>query len=210
MLCQTNTAAQPTWAPRFWTPPGPTPERRRTFGALGWCCTPSWWGDTPSMTQTPARFSPKSAVDSSASPTTFPPKPGASFAASCDGSLLRDSPLLRSYSTPGLSRSWNLGTSTQKWELQTRLFQSTRRAAMWVPSSANPRNLRNLIILTHGISTSQDGQAFQRGANQICDGIKIVAAQLDMEPLWLCWATVLSWVVYMHSDWLPFKSSFPS
>lgn len=57
---------------------------------------------------------------------------------------------------------------------------------MLVPSSANPpKNLRNLIILTHGISTSQDGQAFRRGANQIRDGIKIVAAELNSEPLGL-------------------------
>lgn len=54
---------------------------------------------------------------------------------------------------------------------------------MLVPSSANPKNLRNLIILTHGISTSQDGQAFRCGANQTCDGVKIVAAELNMEPL---------------------------
>lgn len=54
-----------------------------------------------------------------------------------------------------------------------------------VPSSANPRNLRNLIILTHGISISKDGQAFRRGANQTRDGIKTVAAELDAAPLGL-------------------------
>lgn len=48
---------------------------------------------------------------------------------------------------------------------------------MLVPSSANPRNLRNLRILTHGISISKDGQAFQRGASQTSYGVKTVASR---------------------------------
>lgn len=36
------------------------------------------------------------------------------------------------------------------------------------------------MILTHGISISKDGQSSQHGANHICDGVKIVAAELSV------------------------------
>lgn len=57
-----------------------------------------------------------------------------------------------------------------------------------VPSSANPllpKNLRNLIILTHGISISNDGQALLHGASQIWGRSTIVPMGLSVVlPLW--------------------------
>lgn len=60
-----------------------------------------------------------------------------------------------------------------------------------VPSFANPRNLRNLIILTHGISISEDGQAVWCGATQIGDCIEVVAVELSMAPHFMVGASDL-------------------
>lgn len=75
-----------------------------------------------------------------------------------------------------------------------------------VPSSANPQNLRNLIILTHGISISKDGQASRHGAKQIRDGVKTVAAERDTAPLGLAGRSDFMGVGSVHSDWLPCRA----
>lgn len=50
-----------------------------------------------------------------------------------------------------------------------------------VPSSANPKKtLRNLIILTHGISISNAGQALLHGAAQIWRWSTIVPMGLSV------------------------------
>lgn len=52
-----------------------------------------------------------------------------------------------------------------------------------VPSCADPKNnLRNLVILTHGISISDDGQALLHGASQIWGRSTIVPMGLSVVP----------------------------
>lgn len=74
-----------------------------------------------------------------------------------------------------------------------------------VPSSANPQNLRNLIILTPGISISKDGQALWRGTNQTmtASGWKL------LNSAWrLLFSVGMSDFIDLSSigcDWLPCK-----
>lgn len=80
-----------------------------------------------------------------------------------------------------------------------------------VPSSANPKTSET-SILTHSISISKDGQAFWRGASQTCDGVKTVAAELNVgppPPLFVMMSDCID-LSGTHSDPAAPQSCFPS